>query len=427
MQRSRAPVTLDLVRWGRKFRAAGRPVRVIFLRMKRLLWALVFGAWSCGGDGTGIEVRSLAVRPAVHLAVGIGDTVRFRATVTDAARAPVTDVEVRWSVADTAVAHVDAAGLVTARAAGATTVSATADGVSDSAGLEVWIPGEVSAYVPGESYFGRRSYVEYVPGELPVILSAPHGGDLVPDEIPDRTSGTLATDRLTIQTALAVRDAFVERTGRAPHLVLSHLKRIKLDPNREVVEAAAGSPFAELAWRQFHEYIEIARADVAERCGSGLYIDLHGHAHAVARAELGYLLSAATLERSDAELDVGAYAASSSIRDAAERSPATFSELLRGPSSLGGALAARGVAAVPSPGDPSPGADPYFTGGYATRRHGSRDPGRVVSGIQIELPYPGVRESDAGRRAFAEALAAAVAEVMTEHWGFFDAPCPTKR
>ena len=43
-------------------------------------------------------------------------------------------------------------------------------------------------YVAGQSYFGRNSYVEYIAGNSPVILSAPHGGLLTPSSIPDRTA-----------------------------------------------------------------------------------------------------------------------------------------------------------------------------------------------------------------------------------------------
>ncbi|NNM05492.1 MAG: hypothetical protein HKO65_10345, partial [Gemmatimonadetes bacterium] len=48
--------------------------------------------------------------------------------------------------------------------------------------------------MPGESYLGRNGYTEYLPGEVPLILSAPHGGDLRPAETPDRTYGTTVQD-----------------------------------------------------------------------------------------------------------------------------------------------------------------------------------------------------------------------------------------
>jgi N-formylglutamate amidohydrolase len=282
----------------------------------------------------------------------------------------------------------------------------------------------VDAWVPGTSYFGRRAYVEYVPGELPVVISAPHGGDLEPTEIADRIGGTTVTDTWTRETALAVRDAFVERIGSAPHLVISHLERTKLDPNREIVEAAEGDPFAENAWCEFQAFIDTAEAEVVRRYGSGLYVDLHGHGHELLRAELGYLLSAADLARPDSVLDAGGYAARSSIRALAEAAGTPLSELLRGGTSLGGLLAAEGYAAVPSPDDPSPGADPYFTGGYNVERHGSKGAGRTMSGVQVELPRDGVRDSDANRRAFASALARAVETFMSTHWGFFAPSSP---
>nr|MBP9196721.1 hypothetical protein [Saprospiraceae bacterium] len=37
--------------------------------------------------------------------------------------------------------------------------------------------------IPGQSYFGFNQYIEYIAGNLPVILSAPHGGDKVPSDI----------------------------------------------------------------------------------------------------------------------------------------------------------------------------------------------------------------------------------------------------
>jgi hypothetical protein len=46
----------------------------------------------------------------------------------------------------------------------------------------------------------------------------------------------------------------------------------------------------------------------------------------------------------------------------------------------------------------------------------------VVSGVQIELPRPGIRDTEANRRAFGLALAAAVEAYMNVHYGFFAPP-----
>ena len=116
-------------------------------------------------------------------------------------------------------------------------------------------------------------------------------------------------------------------------------------------------------------------------------------------------LRADDLNRSDTELNALAFVAQSSIRDLGRDSPLPFSQLLRGPTSLGGYLQAEGVRAVPSPGDVSPGFDAYFTGGYNTREHGARSDGEVISGIQIEHHFSGLRDTAENRAAYAAQLA----------------------
>ena len=111
------------------------------------------------------------------------------------------------------------------------------------------------------------------------------------------------------------------------------------------------------------------------------------------------LRQVAEVIRGDAQLNAG-YLAGSSLRTLPPLQR-PFAEILRGETSLGGMLAARGFPAVPSPAMPSPGIDPYFDGGYNTSRHTLNQ----VVGLQIESHYAGVRDSDANRRAFAAALA----------------------
>jgi hypothetical protein len=71
---------------------------------------------------------------------------------------------------------------------------------------------------------------------------------------------------------------------------------------------------------------------------------------------------------------------------------------------------------VPSPGDPDPGGAAYFSGGYNTWRHGSRE-GGTVSGIQVEMHYPGVRDTEESREAFAAGLAIAIETMLELHFG----------
>ncbi len=382
----------------------------------------LLGAATCR-EPIASEIFGVQVQPEAALAVGIGGTVDFYATTLDRDGHPEYRGAAEWSSGNRLIATIDERGIATAISEGSTTITATIGGVSATATLEVYVPERVSRYVPGVSYFGRREYIEYIPGELPVVLSAPHGGDLLPGEIPTRTFGATGTDRNTAELTLAVRDALVELTGHAPHVVVSHLHRAKLDPNREITEAAEGSAFAEHAWEEFHGYIETGRLEVTGDFGAGMYFDMHGHGHPKSRLELGYLLGSDWLNRSDASLNTLSVVQLTSIRELGRTSSDTFAEILRGATSLGGFLEAGGVPVLPSPGDPMPGGDPYFTGGYNTRRHGSLDDSEVVSGIQIEHHYPGLRDSDANRRAYAATLAVAIRSFMLEHFGFFE-PTP---
>ncbi len=260
--------------------------------------------------------------------------------------------------------------------------------------------------------FGVNDYTEYRPGTLPIILSAPHGGALEPGSIPNRSGAGIVTvtDSRTIETTLAAAAAIEARFGARPHVIISHLRRTKLDPNRDIDEAALGNAEAERAWREYHTFIDSASAAVERSNGNGIYLDMHGHGHPIQRLELGVLITTSELVGfSDDQFDA-LDGEGTSLEALAARTTEPFSEILRGAESFGSLLDDRGVPAVPSetfphPDDPAtPELDPYFNGGYSTARHGSRD-GGTVDGIQIEHHFGGVRDNDANRAAYGAALA----------------------
>ena len=267
------------------------------------------------------------------------------------------------------------------------------------------------ATTPGSTCFGTNQWIESVAGDYPVVISVPHGGAIAPASIPDRTSGTTVTDTNTIELGRALAQAISMRTGRPAHLVIAHLRRTKLDANREVVEATGGNAQAQTAWTEYHTFVDQAITRALGASGRGLYIDLHGHGHAIQRLELGYLLAASSLNLSDAQLNGGSFASQSSLRLALSHTNVPFADLLRGPQSLGGLL---GTAqpSVPSPAMPSPGGDPYFDGGYSTERHTARIPG-----LQIETNFTGVRDNATSRAAAADRIAAAIVAFLQVHLG----------
>ncbi len=280
-------------------------------------------------------------------------------------------------------------------------------------------------YSPGDTLYGRNRYIEYLPGDLPLVFAAPHGGDLQPPEIPDRSHGTTVTDSHTRETVLAIRDAFYEKTGHLPHIVISHLRRTKLDPNREIEEAAQGNPHAEQAWREYHGFIETARDSIGKHAGAGFFIDIHGHGHPNKRLELGYLISGTSLRQSDSELNKAVHARNSSLRHLAQYTPDTFAGLLRGRHSLGTLFEQRGIPAVPSGNQPYPApGERFFSGGYSTQRHGSLN-GGVIDGIQIEAWYTGLRDSAANRRFYAETMVEVLNDFVRYHYGWPDLSQPS--
>lgn len=386
------------------------------LRSLSIVTCLVLTA--CG-DSTGPDVRALSIEPDVGLAVGTGGTMQFEAIALGEGGIELDATEVTWSIDDPAIARIDENGRATGVSEGFTIVTAELGSQSAMAGLEVYDPPDVGAFMPGESYFGRQDYVEYIPGTLPVVLSAGHGGDQTPAEIEDRTYGVVVSDLNTLELTLAVREALIDLTGHAPHVVLSRLHRAKLDPNREIEEAAQGNPFAERAWTEYHGYIDHART-VASVRGEGMYFDMHGHGHPIARLELGYLLTGSQLDGTNASLNGIPVVRQTSIRELGRDTPLDFSALLRGATSFGGFLEGEGIASVPSPANPSPNGAPYFSGGYSTREHGSLSDGELVSGIQIEHHFPGLRDTDANRRVYAEKLARVIRDYMLEHIGYFE-------
>jgi hypothetical protein len=382
------------------------------------LAAIASLAWlGCGGDDVlappAVPAR-VVVSPQSVVVDHVGATQRFEARVEDEGGEPVPGAEVTWSSSDPVVARVDSgSGLATAEGAGVATITAKAGDARGDARFEVQIP--TPQYYPGQAYFGRNEYVEYIAGDLPIVLSAPHGGYLKPAEIPDRTWGVTGQDRRTQELARAISDAIHQRTGHYAHIIICHLHRSKLDANREIVEAAQGNSYARQAWYEYHDFIDTAKQTVAMSYDRGFYMDLHGHGHEFQRLELGYLLSSSDLSRSDDQLEQAVYIDKSSIRTLALEADVGFAALLRGSTSLGGLLAERGIPGVPSPAYPDPGGLPYYNGGYNTRRHGSRD-GGPTSGVQIEAHWTGLRDEAANREAFAVALAESLELYIEQHF-----------
>merc|ERR1719153_1376074 len=267
-----------------------------------------------------------------------------------------------------------------------------------------------------KSYYDKNyqkaiNYVDYIPGDLNLILSVPHNGNMRPDDMPTRQPGCenrngvcefpgkencnkdkvckVATlgDSQTQEIARILFDKFVENTGRMPHLVVSNIHRSRMDPNRPIEDAAQGDAEAIEAFNTYHMTIDEAKRSFDGK--PGLLIDIHGQSHKKNSTEIGYLIKKAALNS-------GNYDKSDlSIRSLVRRKNADLDDFLFGDESLGALFEAAGYKAVPSPRQISPGTDLYYRGGYTTQVHGSKDEG-VVDAIQLEIP--GEIRKDGGKK-----------------------------
>lgn len=265
---------------------------------------------------------------------------------------------------------------------------------------------------------GIHGFVEYIPGNTNLIISVPHGGEMRPPFMDDRDKKpktnkstvvpppgidnknanigidesrdpilesmeddtnskiSVVADIFTQEIAKILVKKYEEITGRRPHIVLDHLHRCKMDPNRPIQYAALGDKLAEGVFKNYHNFISEAKRNID---GPGLLIDLHGQNHHQNSIEIGYLYTRGMLNHEDYSL------VTPSVSGLIRRHQLKPADILHGGESLGGMMEEAGYRACPSPRQPSPGEDKYYKGGYITQTHGS-SAGGEVDAIQLELP-----------------------------------------
>ena len=223
-------------------------------------------------------------------------------------------------------------------------------------------------YEVGKSYFGINRYVEYIPGDLPIILSSPHAGDWKPDTLPDVHNR--GKDNGTMELTLLLKDSIPEiLNGCRPHIIINHLHASKFSPVHEKTEAAGNHPWTRQAWDEFHEYIDSAKAKVIRDWGKGHYFELHGNGHSDAWTEVGLGISKAYLNQGDSA--ILSREKNTTVVNLTTNEGVDLLELINGKTSLGGMLINKGWKSVPSPIFSSPDSGGFFYAGWNTWKHGS--------------------------------------------------------
>lgn len=296
----------------------------------------------------------------------------------------------------------------------------------------------------------------------PVVLSAPHGGELRPEDIPDRTSGCMEPDWESVPLVEEAWREFGKDRASSPAMIKLQLHRTKMDGNRPRATCGEGHEAVCSAWDAYHGWVEEATRRCVEHFGFCLVLDIHGQSHRRLVTELGYLATTDDLLLADDALDNLARptCVDACLRHGKKKDPSkSLSSLLRGDKSLGALLEQRGIQCTPSPIIPRPveaellarvkaanasaditarkgppasevAAITYFWGAYTVRRLGvpSSVPPHCnplgqeaqagwanhVAAIQMETSWEGVREGPEARSAFGKHLAAATEEFLQE-------------
>jgi hypothetical protein len=274
---------------------------------------------------------------------------------------------------------------------------------------ETGVPPDTGSF-PEEPLFGHRDFIEYIPGELPIILVAPHGGYLEPEDLP--TIDDHGRDNYTQETTRAVGEWLALLTGRQAHIVINHLNADKMNAARDLDEAAGEHPDARLAWAEFHEFIEMAKADITETHGAGHYVDVHGNGHDEGWTEIGLGVSPEVLNGSDE--GIIERCDRSTVAHLCGPGGADMLEIIRGETSLGGLLMASGYLSLPSPDIPAPGDGGFFYAGWNTWEHGSRD-GGTIDATHLENHWTFMVDDE--REDFSLAIASSLVDFMSVHYG----------
>src|SRR5699024_8952892 len=121
---------------------------------------------------------------------------------------------------------------------------------------------EERTWQPGDIYTDENGWLEARAGDMPIVISAPHGGLMEPEEIPDRSCSGITTvrDRNVTEMAFEMEEELLTEYGNRPFVIAAHIRRTKIDLNRDIEQATCDNPVMEETWEQYHNYIEGAIA-----------------------------------------------------------------------------------------------------------------------------------------------------------------------
>jgi N-formylglutamate amidohydrolase len=122
--------------------------------------------------------------------------------------------------------------------------------------------------------------VTVITGEIPIVISAPHGGKLAIPDCPLRTRKetplfVTVEDSGTARLAQAIADEILKQTGKRPWVVVARFARKYADANRPA-KWAFESEAAKKPYDDYHRALRKAVDSARKQDPFGLLIDVHG-------------------------------------------------------------------------------------------------------------------------------------------------------
>jgi N-formylglutamate amidohydrolase len=251
----------------------------------------------------------------------------------------------------------------------------------------------VGSTAPAQT-FATNEFLQVQRGDLPVMITAPHGGSLTIPGVPKRAGPTeerakkqfvTLKDVRTFELATLTAKRVEELTGKKPYLVALKAHRQFVDVNRPETNGAEHAS-AKAVHAAFHGQVREFVDELRKRFPDGaLLLDIHGQA-----------ASSNTVYRGTQN--------GRTVRQMIQKHGAFA---LTGEQSILGQLAATGIKIFPPNTPPgTPPEQPSFGGGYIVRTYGSQ----TTNGVDaIQLEFGAMFRTDAKQREqTAKSLAAAI-------------------
>lgn len=199
-------------------------------------------------------------------------------------------------------------------------------------------------------------------GDLPIVLSAPHGGSVRVPGSRDRTRGVTVRDTRTAELAFLCAQRLTDLLRGMPSFIIAQFSRRDLDPNRPPDDAFE-SPAAERQYDAYHRLLRAAADRARSASPAAILIDIHGQS---AEPDAVYR---------------GTRTGLTVRRLLAAHGP----DALEGPDSIFGRLSASGYRTIPVRVDSdSIEQETRFNGGHIVASLGSHHPDGIDA-IQVEI------------------------------------------